>query len=135
MLCSPQKEMCLPVCPSYKPVLHVTVKISPVSGHCNAPSLQKPTIDVSNPEIHWNIYIRNYFSVSKITVLKSLFIKFASNSASGGKFRHFIGFQNSPRTLEKTEINGLLAFQEPIAEIIRGFSKKLTQNSKSLVNK
>lgn len=104
-----------------------------MSGYSNASSLQKPTIQVSNPEIHWNIY-RSYFSISKTTVLKSLFIKFASKLCEWRKLQAFMGFRNSPGTLGKTEINGLLAFQELIVGIIKDFSKKFKQIGQRIIS-
>lgn len=85
----------------------------------------KSTIQVSNPEIHWNIHQRDYFSISKTTVLKSLFIKFASKLCKVEET--FIGFQNSPSILGKTEINGLWHFKNPL-----GLSKASVGNSKQI---
>jgi len=104
----------------------VALKISPGSGYYNASSLQKSTIQVSNPEIHWNIYQRNYFSISKTTVLESLFIKFASKLCKWRKL--LLDFRILQAFLGKQKLTGFWHFKNPLL----GLSKASVRNSKQI---
>lgn len=128
-VCLFQKQICLPVLTikQYftqlsRLVLHQIILMFPTcKDQAKKPQILKFT-GILIEEIIL-AFARSLYS--NLCLLSSL----PPNSTSCRKSRHFIGCQNSVSTLGKTEINGLLAFQELIVEIVKDSVRNLTNRT------